>query len=388
MAAKAETFVASDMRQAMALVRQALGENAMILSTKRANGQTEIIAVGESVSPAEAKKLQAAPPPAANREPSELSPVINSIQEEIGRLRMMFEGELAQLSWREQGRHQPNRHALIARFEAAGIDRTQAAALVDPILPCNDLEQGWSKALGLLGKKIKTYPKDILDTGGIFAMVGSTGVGKTTTAAKIAARFALRHGRKHVAFVSTDRSKVGGQEQLVSFGSILGVPVQIATTAEEMKRTLDSLSERKLVIIDTAGTSQRDMALADQFSALSIDAPIEPLLVLSATARPSLVEETIKAFARVRVSGAIMTKLDECDGVGPLLSCVVRHGLPLAFTTDGQQVPDDLHGIEPKTLLADIIKTWRQSLRKPQGPLGPDGPDRERRMTPAVQGQP
>jgi flagellar biosynthesis protein FlhF len=364
----------------MALVRQALGENAMILSTKRAGGQTEITAVADTVTPAEARKIQTSPPqPASSKEqPSELSPVINGIQEELGRLRMMFEGELAQLSWREQGRHQPNRHALISRFEAAGVDRVQAAALVDPILPCSDLEQGWSKALGLLGKKIKTYPKDILETGGIFAMVGSTGVGKTTTAAKIAARFALRHGRKHVAFISTDRSKVGGQEQLVSFGSILGVPVQIATTAEEMKRTLDSLSERKLVIIDTAGMSQRDMALADQFSALSIDAPIEPLLVLPATARGSLIEETIKAFARVRVSGAILTKLDECDGIGPLLSCVVRHGLPLAFATDGQQVPDDLSHIEPKMLLADIIKTWRQSLRKPQG---------DPRLQPALQGQ-
>jgi flagellar biosynthesis protein FlhF len=366
MTAKAETFVASDMRQAMALVRQALGNDAMILSTKRVGGQTEIKAVAETVTPAEARKIQAAPTQPAAEKQAELSPVISSIQEEIGRLRMMFESELAQLSWREQGRHQPNRHALISRFEAAGVDRVQAAALVDPILPCADLEQAWSKALGLLGKKIKTYPKDILETGGIFAMVGSTGVGKTTTAAKIAARFALRHGRKHVAFVSTDRAKVGGQEQLVSFGSILGVPVQIATTREEMKRTLDSLSERKLVIIDTAGTSQRDMALADQFSALSIDAPIEPLLVLPATARASLIEETIKAFGRVNVAGAIMTKLDECDGVGPLLSCIVRHGLPLAFSTDGQQVPDDLHAIEPKMLLADIIKTWRQSLRKPQ----------------------
>jgi flagellar biosynthesis protein FlhF len=363
----------------MALVRQALGTDAMILSTKRIGGQTEIKAVGETVTPAEAKKLQSAPAKPEPEKPSDMSPVINGIQEELGRLRMMFEGELAQLSWRESGRHQPNRHALISRFEAAGIDRMQAAALVDQILPCTDLELGWSKALGLLGRKIQLYPKDILETGGIFAMVGSTGVGKTTTAAKIAARFALRHGRKHVAFVSTDRAKVGGQEQLVSFGSILGVPVQIATTAEEMKRTLDSLSERKLVIIDTAGMSQRDMSLVDQFSAFSIEAPIEPLLVLPATARATLIEETIKAFARVNIAGAIMTKLDECDGVGPLLSSIVRHGLPLAFSTDGQQVPDDLNHIEPKVLLADIIKTWRQSLRKPQ--------QNDNRVQPAVKGQ-
>jgi flagellar biosynthesis protein FlhF len=355
------------MRQAMALVRQALGDDAMIISSRRVGGQTEIKATRETLSAAEAKKLQDAPSAPVEEKRADMSPVITGIQEEIGRLRMLFEGELAQLNWREMGRHQPNRLALISRFEAAGIDRVQAATVVDQILPCNELEQGWSKALGLLGKKIKIYQKDILDKGGVFAMVGSTGVGKTTTAAKIAARFALRHGRKHVAFVSTDRSKVGGQEQLVSFGSILGVPVQIATTPEEMRRTLDSLSERKLVIIDTAGMSQRDMALADQFAALTIDAPIEPLLVLPATARPGIIEETIKAFSRIRIAGSILTKLDECDGVGPLLSSVVRHGLPLAFATDGQQVPDDLHRVEPKVLLAEIIKSWRQSLRKPAG---------------------
>lgn len=357
---KAETFMASDMRQAMALVRQTFGNDAVIISTRRVGDQTEVTAAPEPGSPlAKATAARAEAP-----KQSDMSPVIHNIQEELGRLRMLFEGELAQLSWREMSRHQPNRFALINRLEFGGIDRELATRLVDQVLPCDDIEQGWSKTLGLLGRKISFMPDDVLETGGVIALLGSTGVGKTTTAAKIAARFALRHGRKHVAFVSTDRFKVGGQEQLVSFGSILGVPVQIATTAEEMKRTLDSLSERRLVVIDTAGMSQRDMSLADQFSALSIDAPIQPLLVLSGTARAGIIEETIKAFAQVRPCGAILTKTDECDMLGPLISSVVRHDLPLCYLTDGQRVPEDLHRVDTKTLLADIIKTSRQAQKK------------------------
>jgi len=358
---KTETFLASDMRQAMALVRKKLGNDAVIIASRRVGDQTEITAAAESTLAATASTT---PAPAEPRQ-QDMAPVIRNIQEELGRLRTLFEGELAQLSWREMGRLQPNRLALITRFEQGGIDQALATQLVEQCLPCVDLEQGWSKALGLLGRRLKPYGKDILEEGGVVALLGSTGVGKTTTAAKIAAQFALRHGRKQVAFVSTDRFKVGGQEQLVSFGGILGVPVQIATDAEEMKRTLDSLSERKLVLIDTAGMSQRDMALADQFKALEIDAPIESLLVLSATARAGIIEETIKGFAPMHCAGAILTKLDEADGLGSLLSSVVRHELPLAFVSNGQRVPDDLHPPAPKDLLSDIIRNYRLALKKP-----------------------
>jgi flagellar biosynthesis protein FlhF len=357
---KAETFIASDMRLAMALVRQSLGNDAVIIASRRVGDSTEITAARDMQAVADARQQTAsgAAPKEAAAQP-EITPVIRDIQEELGRLRMLFEGELAQLSWREAGRQQPNRNALVSRLEQGGIDRDLAMTLVDQILPCADLEQGWSKVLGLLGRRIPLLRKDLLAEGGVVALLGSTGVGKTTTAAKLAAAFALRHGRKHVAFVSTDRFKVGGQEQLVSFGSILGVPVQIAANVEEMKRTLDALSERKLVIIDTAGMSQRDMSLADQFAMLDVEASIQPLLVLPATARPQIIEETIRAFTRVNTAGAILTKMDECDSIGPLLSCVLRHNLPLTWVTDGQQVPDDLHPAEPKELLADVIRHYR-----------------------------
>lgn len=362
---KVEKFTGSDMREAMAAVRAALGNDAMIISSRRVNDLTEITAALEfdPSKPAHGKALEKIKRREAMPHLEELSPSIQEIQGELGKLRKLFEGELAQLAWREQNQRQPNREALISRLELAGIGRDFAAEVVDSVLPCDDIEQGWRKTLGYIGAKIRTWKTDIMEEGGIIALMGSTGVGKTVTAAKIAARFALKHGRRHVAFVSTDKYKIGGQEQLVSLGGILGIPVQLATNADQMQRTLDSLCERKLVIIDTAGMSQRDMTLADQFETLKGAERIKPLLVLPATARESIIAETIQAFSRIDIAAAVLTKLDECDALGPVLSSIMERNLPLAFTTDGQKIPDDLHRTEPKALLADVIRTYKQRTR-------------------------
>ncbi|MES2626301.1 MAG: flagellar biosynthesis protein FlhF [Pseudomonadota bacterium] len=369
---RVEKFTGSDMRQAMANVREALGSDAVIISSKRVNDMTEITAamnydpkVPESVRMvAEIRSDKYVPVPPKE----DMTPAIVEIQDELGRLRQLFEGELAQLAWRDMSKRQPNRFALIQRLEMCGIKRTLAEKMVDRVLPCDNLEQGWRKTLGMIGGSITTYKPDILEEGGVIALLGSTGVGKTITAAKLAARFALRHGRRQVAFISTDKYKVGGQEQLVSFGSILGIPVQMVANAEEMQRTLESLSERKLVIIDTAGMSQRDMSLADQFQTLSAVSRIQPMLVLPATARESIINETIKAFSKVNLAAAIITKTDEGDALGPILSCVLEHNLPLSFITNGQKVPEDLHVAEPKLLLAEIIRSYKQQQKLQEFP--------------------
>lgn len=361
-----EKFVGSDMRQAMAKVREAFGAEAVILGTRRIDDVTEITAardyVAEEIEPG---TLHVAERSSSHSIKGDLSPVIQDMQLELGKLRKLFEGELAQLAWRDMGRNQPNRYALINRLELAGIDKALSNQITEQVLPCDDVEIGWRKSLGLLGTRIRITDKDLLKEGGVIALVGSTGVGKTTTAAKIAARFANLHGRKNVAFISTDNNKVGGQEQLVSFGSILGIPVQFVANLEEMQRTLDSLSGRKLVVIDTAGMGQRDNGLAEQMSMLAIEeSRIQPYLVIPATARASIVDETITAYARFKPTAGILTKLDECDALGSVLSSVIRNKLPLAFTTNGQKVPDDLHPAIAQTLLAEIIRTYKHALSK------------------------
>ena len=151
----------------------------------------------------------------------------------------------------------------------------------------------------------------------------------------------------------------------MSFGGILGIPVQFVSNQEEMQRTLDSLSSRKLVIIDTAGMSQRDKGLDEQMAMLTNpDNRIQSLLVLPATARTGILDETVSAYSRFHPAAAILTKLDECDAMGPVLSSVIRHKTPLAFTTHGQKVPDDFQPVIAQALLADIIRTYKQAQQR------------------------
>jgi len=173
--------------------------------------------------------------------------------------------------------------------------------------------------------------------------VGSTGVGKTTSIAKLAARYVLRHGQRHVALVTTDSYRIGAHEQLMTYGRLLGIPVQVASDHNELRSTLNSLSDKRLVLIDTAGMSQRDVRLTEQFATLSdTGLPIRTLLVLSATVHPSVMDETIRAFSGVPLDGAILTKLDEAASLGGVLSAVIEQQLPLRFVTNGQRVPEDM----------------------------------------------
>lgn len=381
---KVERYQEDDMRKAMAKVRSELGKDAVLISSRRVNGRAEIVAAS-ACDPqqleAEIKKLSATKSPRSSEQPhrdylfeilsdenedeAEQLPSILDIQDELGRLRKLFEGELAQLAWRDAGSRQPNRMALLARLEAVGISRDIGAKIMEKILPCDEIELGWRRTLRILGRAIKVSDQDVLKDGGVIAMLGPTGVGKTTTAAKIAAQFAMVHGRNQVAFITTDCIKVGGQEQLISLGSVLGIPVQIATDGNALQKTLESFSERKLVIIDTAGISQRETHLVQQFESLkNASIKISPFLVLSATTRESVINETIKAFSRVDLKAAIVTKTDEGGSIGAVLSGLIRNKLPTAFVGNGQRVPEDLVAAQADIFLNIIIASYEESRKQ------------------------
>ena len=369
---KIKKYLGNDMREAMGKVRTELGDDAVIISSRRVGGRTEITAAND-YNPEKIKEImeqkkngqEESRPAKKTRDKVINNNSLNVIENELARLRKLFEGEISQLAWREMQNAEPNRFALLTRFEMAGVSRDIAEKIVDKVLPCRDVEVGWAKASKLFGGVIKTTEEDILEKGGVIALLGSTGVGKTTTAAKLAAQYALKHGRNQVALVSTDNYRIGGQEQLVSFGSILGVPVQFANNREELKRILDSLSERKLVIIDTAGMSQRDMGLADQLDNLQIsNVDIKPYLILSATAQESIVRETIRSFSRINLAGAVLTKVDECPDVGPVISSLLRNKLPLAFIGNGQRVPEDLQKADSKVIFQKVMENYDKAQKE------------------------
>ncbi|HHO68426.1 MAG TPA: flagellar biosynthesis protein FlhF, partial [Gammaproteobacteria bacterium] len=169
--------------------------------------------------------------------------------------------------------------------------------------------------------------------------------------------------------ITTDCYRIGAHEQLMTYGRILGIPVQAASTTAELRSALRSLSDKRLVLIDTAGMSQRDLRLSEQFSTLTDSGmDIRTLLVLSATVQRPVLEETVKAFSRVPLDGAILTKVDEAASLGGLLSVVTQKHLPLVFVADGQRVPEDLHPARALNLVQTAAELARDRAR-PQDAL-------------------
>jgi flagellar biosynthesis protein FlhF len=231
-----------------------------------------------------------------------------------------------------------------------------ANRIADQLTDIQDDEQGWKQSLSILENMLPVAEDELLDTGGVVALVGPTGVGKTTTIAKLAARFALRHGRRHVALVTMDHYRIGAHDQLRSYGKLLGVPVHIAGDKEELRVILNQMDDRKLILIDTAGTSQRAMQLSEQFTVLNVDgAAIKRYLVLSATSQMTVNDEIVSAFSSIKPERCILTKVDETTSLGGSLSVLIKHSLPVSFMGDGQRVPDDFHPASARRLIAQAV---------------------------------
>ena len=187
-------------------------------------------------------------------------------------------------------------------------------------------------------------PADPVAADGVYALVGPTGVGKTTTIAKLAARLVLRHGTSAVALVTTDTYRIGGVEQLKIYGRILGVPVAVARDAKELEQHLQEFSDRRFVLIDTIGLSPRDARLAEQMQWLQgFGSRITRLLLINAGMGLGFYDELWKVYQHLPVAACILTKLDETPVFGAALQWLVEQRLALWFYTDGQRVPEDLH---------------------------------------------
>jgi flagellar biosynthesis protein FlhF len=238
-----------------------------------------------------------------------------------------------------------------------------------------------------LAKRIKTLdPVSLFDSGGVFAFIGPTGVGKTTTVAKIAARCVMRFGRKSVSLLSTDTYRIGALEQLRVFGKILGLPVTALRDADDLAARIQELERFHVVLIDTAGMGQRDVKMVDQLRVLSDGyKAAQRLLVMSATTSLQTMQDVIQAHSQGQNNGikaAVVTKIDEAMSLAPSVDCLVRHNLPILFIGNGQQVPEDLHvadsnylahrslqprlttaALEPEdhmipAMIADTISSW------------------------------
>ncbi|GHD55449.1 flagellar biosynthesis protein FlhF [Jeongeupia chitinilytica] len=269
---------------------------------------------------------------------------IDDIAREMRQLRGLMEHQLAGMAWSELSRQSPDKLDALRQLLAAGFCPALARQLVDkmPAQMAPELRARWLKAALVHNIAAVGDGDDLIAQGGVYALIGPTGVGKTTTVAKLAARCALAYGPESVALLTTDSYRIGATDQLRIYGRILGVPVHEVKDDTDFELTLADLASRHLVLIDTVGMGQRDLRIVEQLRLFQHERA-HTLLLLAANAAPATLDDVARRYKNEQLAGVILTKLDETMSLGGCLDVAIRHRLKLHFVTNGQRVPEDLH---------------------------------------------
>jgi len=396
-------FFAADMRQAMKLVRDELGSDAAIIGNRRIAGGVELTAALDyklsALSPRvpnmeledELRKTQSrivtaqaelslrsdgdtdtttnrqlfaglpltaaeplieptfeeprrpAPAPVTHA-PTVDQRVFDSMRSELNGLRELLEVQLGSLAWNQLQGRQPQQANLWRRLQRIGLSGPLSRDLLELVNGIDEPRQAWRMLLAHLARMIVTPEIEPLEEGGVIAMVGPAGMGKTTTLAKLAARYVLKYGAQNIALVSMDSFRIGAQEQLKTLGRILNVSVTHVDPGQSLAQALDPLLRKRVVLIDTAGLQASDPALRMQLESLAgRGIKAKNYLVLATTSQKQVLTAAYHSYKRCGLAGCILTKLDETASLGEVLSLAISHELPVAYLTDGPRIPDDLH---------------------------------------------
>ena len=284
---------------------------------------------------------------------------------EIRAMRGMMETQLAEISWGSTQAREPQKAAVLREMLAAGFSASLARYLIEKLPADRDAADSmrWIKTVLTRNLSAMANEDALIDQGGVFALVGPTGVGKTTSTAKLAARCVMRHGPDKLALITTDAYRIGAHEQLRIYGKILGVMVHSVKDEADLRIALKELRNKHTVLIDTVGVSQRDQMVTEQVSMLQgAGSDVKRLLCLNATATQETLNEVVRAYQGSGLAGCIMTKLDEAAAIGNVLDVVIRQKLNLFYVSNGQRVPEDLHLADPAYLIDRAFKLKRDAV--------------------------
>jgi flagellar biosynthesis protein FlhF len=269
---------------------------------------------------------------------------MDAMQRQLQDLQRTLESGLAGMTWNDRRLREPLRTRVLEQLSELDIAPDVAMSLASLAPRRTTVADPSRIPLALLVKHLPVATDLSSLASGVIAVVGPTGAGKTTTIAKLAARWCMQHGSGDLALVSTDSYRIGARDQLMTFARILDVPMHAANSGRDLGRILARLAAKKLILIDTAGMGPRDLRLTEQLAALQLGAArAQVLLALPAQGEVHALDEIVRAFARAAPVGCILTKVDEAASLGAVISATVRHRLKIAYVCDGQRVPDDLH---------------------------------------------
>jgi len=309
-------------------------------------------------SPFSAERAQSAerPPsgrPAETPQTTESQPQLRELQAELAEMRLLLEEQLSQVMGAREDTPRPPALASVGRrLGRMGLPQFAMDSVLEGVVENRPLAQGWSDALARLSHQLPVKGSDLVDGGGVFALVGPTGAGKTTSIGKLAARYVMAHGADNVALVTLDTHRIGGHDQLRSLARILGVTLKVVDDSQSLDTVLYSLRRRGLVLIDTAGFRQGDPRLNQQMRTLSEQSGVKNLLVLPCNSQEAMLKASVHAYGGIGLEGAILTKLDETASLGEALGVIMQSKVPIVYTTHGQDIPRDLEVARSHQLVA------------------------------------
>lgn len=248
-----------------------------------------------------------------------------------------------------------------------GVGEALAQGLVTGVEASLPVDRAWRNVLARLSDSLPVFGEDLIDRGGMIALVGPTGAGKTTTIGKLATRYVLEHGNKGIALVTTDSYRIAAHEQIKTFGRILDVPVRVVDENNPLEEVLLSLRSKRLVLIDTAGMNTRDPAGQEQFEMLAnAGVRMKRLLVLASSSQRLLMEQAYASYEPLGLTGLVLTKVDEAGSLGEALALSIEKQLRVAYVSEGQRVPDDLEVARRKDLISRAVVLMQQSHKLSQ----------------------
>jgi len=327
------------------------------------------VAPTEIVHATPARTAPAAPPPAAPVQaaaavqaavPAATNAAMDHMNHELKIMRRMLETQLEQLAWNERSRRTPVIAEMLRELTEMGIAQDLAERIGEQLPAEVDLTSARRFAIAGLSQYLRTAGPRWQDEGGRVALVGATGAGKSTTLAKLAVRWVLRHGARDLALVAADTVRIGAQDQLQALGQLLGAPVYAPDGFAGLPVLLSQLSRFRLVLIDTPGTSVRDPQLASRLAVLANSASqLESALVLPANMQAGAMDEAVRRFAPANPACCLITKVDEAASLGGVLSVLIRARLPIAYVSSGQRVPEDLAPARALDLVSQAVQLAR-----------------------------